>query len=331
MLDFSTKKCYTATISELKRSLSQFFQEKYKYQPIFHVYLDTMLQPMPVKVNIEMKNEDSFFIFWNQLHQDIFRLKNKRRLSEEFEFGDKVLRLMLGQDIDYYFFDEEYDEEFSRKEDTVYLFTGLFSSLSFEEEEEIVQKKIAGFQQLMTPFLFQEKDFLSLQTEKIKLIEVENDILELNMGRKEICICLSFSYENYKPISFSMYTDFHSNKLNITIFGHGICITREMKAEVHHIAMKLKKLCQQKLAHLSPTIEIKKNIPYIDDLPITSFEGLNDHENKILSLHKLHKLEYEIIFNHLNMIPTENVMERMEHAYIKYLTKELSNVFDEKK
>lgn len=323
MLDFTTKKCYTVTVSELKQSLSQFFQERYQYTPAFKVYFDTNLQPAPVKIEITIKNEDSFLIFWNQLHCDIFRLKNKSIYSEEFEFGDKVLRLMLGQDIDYYFFDEEYDEEISRKDDTVYLFTGLFASLSFEEEEDVIQKKIADFQQLMTPFLFQENDFLSLQTEKTKLIEVENDILELDMGRKEVSISLSFSYENEKSLSFSIDTVYHNNKLNVTVSVYGICITREMETEVHHIATQLENLCKQKLSHLSPAIEVEKEIPYIDDLPITSFEGLTELENIILSLHEIHNLEYEIIFRHLNVVPTKCSKERMEEAYRKHVHNEI--------
>lgn len=293
MFQHTQRISYSPTPNELKELFVNFLKEKYDYEPELIVYFDTQIW-LPIVVEIEEKNENDFFEFWNKLQHDILRLKSKHN-DEDFELGDKLLRLILQKDTELYLFDKECSEYIYEDMDVVHIFVNPSNWVSLEEEETY-QERLSDFKHNMSYFVFNEEDFLPFQTEKSKLMKT-------TISTYEECISLLFSYENNQQFSFDIHIA-QDEDFSVTLRSFAFCPTVEMEQEVRNISKQLEACCKQKLHMYAPPLKIDEKIILGIDLPIVYHNGLTVMDNIILSLVETHLLSYKEIQS-LLQIPKE--------------------------
>lgn len=306
MINLTQKTCYSATPNELKKLFMEFFQKTYNYKPEFSVHFDTYIW-LPIVVNFKQSNTASFLKFWNAFQSDILRLKNKHG-DEEFELGDKILRMILNKDTDSYLFHKECSEYVYDNSEVVHIFVKPNATLSLEEED-VFQEKLANLQKDMSPFIFTDADFNILQTEKSKLFETYTSV-------ESGYFILSFSYENDQQ--FFIVIDFEQKEgLHIKIVESGFCPTPEMQKEIQNISKEVEALCKEKLKQHAPQIKMEHGTILAPNLPITYFDGLTPIENIVLSLNKIHHLGYENIADLVGKT-SKHIDLTMQRIYMKY-------------
>jgi hypothetical protein len=106
---------YSAAQEELTESLKKFIQERYHHNP----KLKTKFQPhliFPIVVSIEEEDSESYINFFNKVDEDLDRLRD-RHFGTSFEFGEKLLRLMLNHEIIQYHFEPNTVHIYMREEE----------------------------------------------------------------------------------------------------------------------------------------------------------------------------------------------------------------------